>query len=65
MSGLLKERAAFLMELTEFMDERKDMSIAEIWYSIGRNPENKVSNILSKTDTQMLNQIEKSREDEK
>ena len=65
MADILKERAAFIMELTEYMNERKDMSIGEILYSIARDKDNKVSSLLSKTDTEMLNRIEKSRDDEK
>ena len=61
MNELSSERAAFIMELSDYINERKDLSIAEILYSFQRpmgKYSNKISEILNLSDLQILQRIE-------
>jgi|AntRauTorcE11897_2_1112592.scaffolds.fasta_scaffold01013_4 hypothetical protein len=59
------ERVAFIAELSEFIHERKDLTLGQILYSfcrpMGKEENRNVSILLEKTDSQILNKIEKAK----
>lgn len=68
MNELKIQRAAFLEELTNFVSERQDMSVAEILYTILRSnnfKSSKLSDILNISDKELLDRVEQAIENEK
>lgn len=63
------ERAAFVTELSNYIFERKDLTIGQIIYSIyrpqGKTEATNLSYLLSLSDSESLNRIEKAIEIEK
>lgn len=59
------ERVAIIAELSNFINERRDLTVGQILYSfcrpMGKGETTNISALLDKTDSQILNKIEKAK----
>lgn len=60
------DRAAFVAELSDFIFERKDLSLGEILYSVlrpqGKEKAQKISYLLQSTDIEIVRRVETAKE---